>query len=109
MTLTLADHRTTAVALAGILALLAAGADEARVEIEAGPQPRPPHLLLAHVVADDRYVHFLQYILIFAVIAEGVLAPSGGPASADITICQLSIQARRVCERESFGLQLFRF
>lgn len=82
LALTLADHRTAAVALAGILALLAAGADEARVEIEAGSQPRPPHLLLAHVIADDRYVHFLQYVLIFAVIAEGVLAPSGGPASA---------------------------
>lgn len=79
--LTLADHRATAVALAGILALLAAGADEARMEVEAGPQPRPSHLLLAHLVADDRYVHLLQYILKFAVVAEGVLAPSGGPTS----------------------------
>lgn len=33
--LTLADHGTTAITLAGILALLAAGADEARMKHEA--------------------------------------------------------------------------
>lgn len=75
----LADHRATAVALASVLALLAAGADEARVQVEAGPEPRPSHLLLADAIAHHRYVHLLQYVLIRAVVAEGVLAPAGGP------------------------------
>lgn len=77
-----ADHRAAAVALTGILAPLAAGADEARMEGEAGSQSRQPHLLLAHIIADDRYVHFLEYVLVLATVAESVLAPSGGPASA---------------------------
>lgn len=84
-TVALADHRPTAVALAGVLALFTAGADETRMEVEAGTEPCPPHLLFAHVVADDGYVDLLQYILIFAVIAEGVFAPACGPAS--IMIC----------------------
>lgn len=75
----LADHRTAAVALASVFALLAAGADEARMQIEAGPKPRPSHLLFADVIANHRYVHLVQYVLILAVVAEGVLAPAGGP------------------------------
>lgn len=84
MAVTLAHHRTTAVALAGVLPFLATGADEAWMQVEAGTQSRPLHLLLAHVVADNRYVHFLQYVLILAIVAESVLAPAGGPASATI-------------------------
>jgi len=97
-TVTLADHRTAAITLAGILALFAAGADEARMEIVAGSQSRSSHLLLAHVVADNRYVHLLQYVLILAVLAEGVFAPSGGPASV---VQQISIKAHYVYKRES--------
>lgn len=79
---TLAHHRTAAVALAGVLTLLAAGAEEARMQAEGGPEPRTPHLLLARVIADDRYVHLLEYVLVLAVVAESVLAPAGRPAPA---------------------------
>lgn len=75
----LADHRTAAVALASVFTLFAAGADKARMQIEVGPEPRPFHLLFADVIADHRYVHLLQYVLILAIVAEGVLAPAGGP------------------------------
>lgn len=86
MAVPLAHHRTTAVALAGVLSFLATGADEARMQVEAGTQSRSPHLLLTHVVVDNRYVHFLQYVLILAVVAESVFAPAGGPASTTILI-----------------------
>lgn len=77
----LAHHRAAAVTFAGILALLAAGADEARVKFEAGTEPGPPHLLLACDMTDDRYVHLLQYVLVLAIVTESVFAPAGGPAS----------------------------
>lgn len=85
--LMLANHRATAVALASILALLATGADEARMQVEAGPEPRPSHLLLADVIAHHRYVHLLQDVLILAVVAEGVLAPAGGPTPVIVICC----------------------
>lgn len=78
----LADHRAAAVAFTGILAFLAAGAEEALVQVEAGAEPRLPHLLLAHVVAHDTYVHLLQYVLVLAEVTESVFAPAGRPASA---------------------------
>lgn len=53
----LAHHRAAAVTFAGILALLAAGAEETLVQAEAGTEPRPPHLLFACMIADYRYVH----------------------------------------------------
>jgi len=82
VTMTLADHRTTTVALASVLALFATGADEAWMQAEARSQSGSPHLLLAHVIVDDWHVHLFQYVLIFPIRPEGVLAPAGGPASA---------------------------
>lgn len=78
----LADQRTAAITLAGILALLAAGADEARIEFVAVAETRVAQLRLALMVGQNWHIDFLEDVLVFAVLAEGVLAPAGGPAAS---------------------------
>lgn len=80
--ITLTDKRTTAVTLAGILALLTAGADESWVELVAVSQTGVPQLGLALVVRQNWYIDLLENVLVLSVLSEGVLAPTGGPAAS---------------------------
>lgn len=76
-----AHHRAAPVALARVLALLAARADESRVEIETRTESGPSHLVLAHLVAHHGYVDLLQDVLVLSEISKSILSPSGRPAS----------------------------
>lgn len=58
-TITLADQRTTTVTLAGILALLAAGTNEARIELVAVAQASVAQLRFALMMRENWYIDFL--------------------------------------------------
>jgi len=72
----LADERSAAVAGAGVLALLASGAQEAGVEDKVGAETGLPQHGLALAVVDDRNFDLLQDLLVRP-LGEGVLAPAG--------------------------------
>merc|ERR1719412_825587 len=91
----LADQGTSTVALAGILALLTAGADEARVEGEVIAEARLSQLPLAVGVPEHGHVHLLEGVLVGAVATEGVLAPSSDEAAVTGKVCQGVRQADR--------------
>lgn len=77
-----ADKRTTAVTLAGILALLTAGTNEPWVELVAVSQTGVPQLGLALVVGQNGHIDLLENVLVLSVLSEGVLAPASGPAAS---------------------------
>lgn len=90
-----ADHRAASVALASVFALFPSGADEAGVKFEVIAKPSLLKLSLALVVAKDRYIHLLKDVLVFAVVAESVFAPAGGPTPGAGEVRVLIRQAGR--------------
>lgn len=80
-TVALADQWTAAIALAGILALLAAGADKAGIELVAVAKTRVAQLGFALMMRQNGHIDLLQYVLVFAVLTESILAPASGPAA----------------------------
>lgn len=81
LSVALAHHGAATVALARVLTLLTTGTHEAWMQVEARSETCATHLMLADVVADHWYVDLLQDVLVLAEVAEGVLAPTGRPAS----------------------------
>ena len=75
----LANERSTAVALTRVLAFLASGAQETRVQRELRTKPRPPEHVLALPVVQHGQVDLLEDVLVRAA-GEGVLAPPGDVA-----------------------------
>lgn len=100
-TVPLADHRTASITLASILPLFSAGTDESWMQLEFVAEPGLLQLSLALVVRQHRHVYLLEDVLVFAVVAEGILAPSCGPAPSS---CEVGVAVRKACRGDVRGL-----
>jgi len=81
-----ADQGTTAITLAGILALLSTSAHESGIQFVTIAQSGVPQLLLTLLVRQDWHIHLLQDVLVLSVLSKGILAPSSGPAASSSEI-----------------------
>lgn len=84
--ISLAHHRTTAVSLASVLALLSAGANEAWIQFVAVSQASAAQLLLTLLLTNDWHIHLLEDVLVLAKVTECVFAPSGGPTTSSSVV-----------------------
>lgn len=84
-----ANQWATSVTLARILTFLSAGTNETRVQVVAISKTSLTELVLALVVVHDWHIDFLEDVLVLAVIAEGILTPTGCPAALSGEIGEL--------------------